>query len=176
METITNYCPFPEGSLFEPLQSITKWILWLWVKREKNVLLHIPVWALSVCLAWGASTQWESRERRGHNKYSLLKGVWTGTNPWQGHNARWDGSSRRLRTQRETTWRQSETQWGYREGREGDQIRSRGENWDRFSCRCWDNRRTNDLIVKAFQGAPSVGVAELDHRPQDLNHKRLACW
>lgn len=147
METITNYCPSSEMPLFQPLQAVTERILWLWVKRQRNVLFHIAVWALSVCLASGASTQWENRERRGHNKYSLLKGVWTGTNPWQGHNAWWDGASRSLRTQRETTWRQNEAQWGCRGRWEGDQIRSRGENWDRFSCRCWNNRRTNDVMV-----------------------------
>lgn len=60
------------------------------------------------------------------------------------------------------------SQWGLWGWWKGDQIRRRGENWDRFSCRCWDNRRTNDLIERlgenrVWEGLQWVGM-EVDHK------------
>lgn len=75
------------------------------------------------------------------------------------------------------------SQWGHRGRREGEQIRSRGENWDRFSCRCWDNGRTNDLIVGAFGGDSGGGGAAMgwgwrirDHRVAGFELQRQTSW
>lgn len=68
--------------------------------------------------------------------------------PWHGHNAWRDGSAQEpTETEGSSSGPKAASQWGHGGRWEGEQIRSRGENWDRFSCRCWDKRRTNDLTV-----------------------------
>ncbi len=93
METITNHCPAPKISLFQPLLVPTKRILWLWVKRgRERCFLCIPTWALCV-FGTGASKARKRKEKTGSRQVFCAKGVWTGTNSWHGHNAWWDGSA-----------------------------------------------------------------------------------
>lgn len=67
---------------------------------------------------------------------------------WHGHNAWRDGSTLEpTETEGSSSGPKAATQRGHGGRWEGEQIRSRGENWDRFSCRCWDKRPTNDLTV-----------------------------
>lgn len=150
METITNHCPDLKVSLFLPVLVLAKWILWLWVKEGGEFdVFCISLLEPCVCLAQGP--QKSAKNRRGRVTTSIRR--YKGLNwhrllactqcmlGWQCPRASWQ-RYKQLGVE-------PASQWGHRKRREGDKIRSRGENWDRFSCRCWDNRRTNDLIVGA---------------------------
>lgn len=134
-----------------------------------------------VCLAPRPQRSTKEKKRQGHDKYSVLKGCELAQAlgmaqcmvGWQCPGA----SRQRLLGAKPAS------QWGHRGRRVGDQIRSRGENWDRFSCRCWDNSRTNDVIVWAFGGQSSGGGAQMgrggglrDHRVAEFEFQRQKSW
>lgn len=110
-----------------------------------------------VCVRPGGLRRAQRIEKEGSRQVFGAWGAFTGTGSWNWHNACWDGSGREPPVTRSCLGpRQC---FGEATGvrSEGDQIRSRGENWGRFSCRC----QTNDLIVGTFGRDSSGGWAQM---------------
>lgn len=132
-----------------------------------------------VCVWHRGLKRAQRKEKAGSGQVCGAIGVWTGTCSWHGHNAWWDGSAQEPpERDRSCLGPKQRLSGAVGERRARDQIRSRGENWDRFSCRCWDNRRTNDVIVAAFlnriQSRTMGGCG--DYRDAAFKLQRQTSW
>lgn len=126
-------------------------IMGLRVKGGESEMFFVHRYLSPVCV-WHRGLQRAQKKRKGRVRTSMwcYRGVnWHMLLAWAQCMVGWQRPGAAWKRQK-LLGAKAASQWGCGERRARDQIRSRGENWDRFSCRCWDNRRTNDVIVAAF--------------------------
>lgn len=172
METITNHWPTPKISLFQHLLALTKWILWLWVKGRRErcfcaSLFGPCVWHRGLKTVQKKRKGWVTtsiRCKRGVNWHRLLAQAQCMVGRQH------QGASRH---REKMLGAKPTSQWGLWGWWKGDQIRRRGENWDRFSCRCWDNRRTNDLIEHLGENWVWEGLQRVGMEVQGSKKRRI---